>query len=168
MAGVLLYDPQHLDPAGSSGTPNLSAGARRITSVVPFMLRGTPDDPQDLPLTYDGNPATYWHTDQYRSATFSNLYPGLGLAIHLSGSAVLHHLIVTSTTVGWSAQTYTSPTLVASGNPVTAWGQPTDTETDVDGSATFTLASRRDQWVLLWLTNLGPQFQTRINELSVN
>ena len=72
------------------------------------MLHGTPDDPQGLPYTIDGNPNTYWHTDYYGNATFGNLYPGLGLEIQLKRSGTLHHLVVTSSTVGWSAQTYTS------------------------------------------------------------
>ena len=168
VAAVLLFDPQRIGSAGSGGTPDPSSAPRQITAVSPFMLRGTPDDPQGLRYAIDGNPATYWHTDQYRSATFSNLYPGLGVAIQLKGTAVLHHLVVTSTTVGWAAQTYTSDKAVASGQPVTAWGSPTATQTDINGSATFSLAGRRGQWVLLWLTNLGPQFQTHINELAVN
>jgi hypothetical protein len=52
---------------------------------------------------------------------------------------------------------------------------PTDTRTAINGSVTFTLGDRRGQWVLLWITNLGPDsggpagdFQTQINELSVS
>lgn len=55
-----------------------------------------------------------------------------------------------------------------SGQPVSAWGAPTDTKTAINGSTTFTLGGHKGQWVLLWLTNLGPTFQTRINELSVS
>ena len=169
VAAVWLYDPQRIGSAGSAGTPDPSSASRQITSVNPFMLQGrTPDDPQGLRYTIDGNPTTYWHTDQSRSATFSNLYPGLGVAIQLKGSGVLHHLVVSSTTVGWSAQTYTSQRAVTSGQPLSAWGSPTATQTDINGSATFSLAGRRGQWVMLWLTNLGPQFQTRVNELAVN
>jgi hypothetical protein len=168
VAGVLFEAHRgHRTPSPGAGSSE-QAAVVRIAGVAPFMIRGTPDDPQGLPNTFDGNPATYWHTDQYHSATFSNLYPGLGLAVHLSGSATLHRLTVTSSTVGWAAQTYTSTTSVPSGQPVTAWGQPTDTRTDIDGSTTFTLGGRHGDWVLLWLTNLGPSFQTRINELAVS
>src|SRR6202035_4857681 len=129
VAVVLLRGHPRPAPAGTAGGTNPPAAARQITAVAPFMLRGTPDDPAQLPLTFDGNPATYWHTDLYHSATFSNLYPGLGLAIHLSSSGSLHRLTVTSPTVGWAAQTYTSAVAVPSGQPVSAWGQPTDTKT---------------------------------------
>jgi hypothetical protein len=134
------------------------------------MLRGRPDDPQELPHLYDGNPATAWHTDQYSNANFGNLYPGLGLSIQLSRSGIFHHLLVTSPTAGWAAQTYVSSSPVASGQAVSAWGPPTDTKTGISGSATFNLGGRRGQWVLLWLTHLsaaGPPFQVTIDEITI-
>jgi hypothetical protein len=135
-----------------------------------------PDDPQDLPKTIDGNSNTSWHTDEYPTATFAGLYPGLGLEIQLKKSGVLHHLVVTSSTVGWSAQTFISETQVGSPGQLAAWGTPTDTKADINGSTTFSLAGRRGQWVLLWLTNLGQgvqpsngkrYYQASISELSV-
>jgi serine/threonine-protein kinase len=168
VAGVLLVERDKRPSArGSTGT----VLARQVTSVSPFMLRGNPDDPQDLPLLFDHNPATVWHTDQYRTANFGNLYPGLGLNIQLSGPATLHRLVVTSPTAGWAAQTYVSVTPIPGGQPVSAWGQATDTKTGISGSATFDLAGRRGQFVLLWLTHLsasGPPFQVSINEISLS
>jgi hypothetical protein len=168
VAGVLLVERDKRPAAGgSTGT----ALTRQILSVAPFMLRGNPDDPQDLPLLFDHNPATAWHTDEYRTANFGNLYPGLGLNIQLSGPATLHHLVVTSPTAGWAAQTYVSATPIPGGQPLSAWGQPTDTRTGVSGSATFDLAGHRGQFVLLWLTHLsasGPPFQVTINEISLS
>jgi serine/threonine-protein kinase len=156
-------------PSSATGPP---AAAHRILAVSPFMVNGRPpDNAQQLANTFDGNSATLWQTDQYRSATFGNLYPGMGLAIQLSGSATLHHLRVTSPTADWAAQTYVAASAVASGQPVDAWGRPTDTQTAITGSATFTLGGRRGQWVLLWLTHLGPAgalFQLSINELTVS
>ena len=181
VAGVLFYDRQQHHGGASNGTGSSggapTAAPRNIAQVELFMLKGTPDDPQDLPKAIDGNPATYWHTDYYGTATFGNLYPGLGLAIQLKKPADLHHLVVMSSTDGWSAQAYTSSTQVASGpNQLAAWGSPTVTKVGINGSATFSLGGRRGQWVLLWLTNLGQSIQTsfghkyqaRIDELSVS
>ena len=181
VAGVLFYDRQQHHGGASTGSGSSggasTAASHNIAQVELFMLRGTPDDPQDLPNTFDGNPATYWHTDLYGNATFGNLYPGLGLAIQLKKPANLHHLVVTSTTDGWSAQAYTSSTPVTSGpNRLAAWGSPTATEVGINGSATFSLEGHRGQWVLLWLTNLGHSIQTsfgskyqaHIDELSVS
>jgi hypothetical protein len=181
VAGVLFYDRQqhHSPTSRSTGSSGGASGApsRHIAQVELFMLRGTPDDPQELPNTFDGNPATYWHTDYYSNPTFGNLYPGLGLELQLKEPAALHQLVVTSPTVGWSAQAYTSTSQVASGaGRLAAWGAPTATKVGIDGSVTFPLAGRRGQWVLLWLTNLGQSIQTsfgqkyqaRIAELSVS
>jgi hypothetical protein len=167
VAGVLLTS-RH-DPKPSGGTTTQRLAGRQVASVTPFMLRGRPDDPQGLPLLFDKNPATAWHTDQYRTAAFGNLYPGLGLNIRLSGSAPVHHLVVSSPTTGWAAQTYVSSGPIASGQPVSAWGRATDTKTAISGSATFNLAGRQGQWVLLWLTHLSttPPFQVSINEITI-
>jgi hypothetical protein len=60
---------------------------------------------------------------------------------------------------------------VAGGQAVSAWGAPSDTQSGITGSATFSLGGRHGQWVLLWLTRLGSvgsYFQIRINDLSIN
>ena len=158
------------DRSTSGGGGGGGATSHRIASVSPFMLSGRPDDPQGLPYLYDGNTATYWHTDQYRTAAFGNLYPGLGLAIQLSASGTVHHLIVTSPTTGWAAQTYVSTTAVASGQPVSAWGHPTDTRTGISGSATFNLAGPAGSMgpaVAHSSSAAGPPFQVSINEITV-
>jgi hypothetical protein len=171
VAAVLLTRTGHATTTRPPGSAP-AAVARQIVAVSPFMVNGRPpDDAQHLPYTFDGNPATLWHTDEYRSATFGNLYPGMGLAIQLNGRAALHHLRVTSPTAGWAAQTYVATSSVASGQAVEAWGVPTDTRSGITGSTTFTLGGRGGQWVLLWLTRLGPAgglFQLSIDELTVD
>jgi serine/threonine-protein kinase len=168
VGGVLLAGPDKRPPAAPLG--NSPSATRPISAVSLFMLRGKPDDPQGLPLILDGNPATAWHTDQYHTPEFSNLYPGLGLVMRLSDRVTLHHLTVTSPTVGWAAQTYVSSAPVAAGKPLSAWGQPTDTKTGISGSTTFDLRGRHGQFVLLWLTRLGssgPPFQASVNAVSL-
>jgi hypothetical protein len=167
VAGVLLT--AHHDPAPAAGTKSSRLTGRQVASATPFMLRGRPDDPQGLPFLFDHNPTTAWHTDQYRTAAFGNLYPGLGVSIQLSASGTFHHLLVNSPSTGWAAQTYVSSSPIASGQPVAAWGKPTDTKTDISGSVTFDLSGRRGQWILLWLTHLStnPPFQVSINEITV-
>jgi serine/threonine-protein kinase len=170
LASVLLSSPgsKHRAARGTTGA-GTSSSEIPIAAVTPFMANSrSPDDVPGLPYTFDHNPQTAWHSDVYRSATFGNLYPGMGLAIHLARSASLHKLLVTSSTRGWAAQTYVSTVPVATGQSVTAWGRPADTRTGVNGSVTLSLAGRQGQWVLLWLTNLGPRFQMKVAELAVS
>jgi serine/threonine-protein kinase len=167
VAGVLLTT--HHDPTPSAGNTNSHLTGRQVASATPFMLRGRPDDPQGLPYLFDHNPGTAWHTDRYGTAAFGNLYPGLGVSIQLAAAGTVHHLLVNSATTGWAAQTYVSSRPIPSGQPVSAWGKPTDTKTAISGSATFDLAGHRGQWILLWLTHLSanPPFQVNINEITV-
>ena len=126
------------------------------------------DDAADTPLAFDGNPATFWQTDQYATPRFGNLYSGIGLALQLNSHEKVHHLVVSSPTTGWAAQAYVSDSLVPIGQPVTAWGQPTDTKTGISGGTTLSLGGHSGRWVLLWLTYLGPAKQVKIGEVSVN
>jgi len=155
-------------PPGPAG--GASAAPLTISDVKVFMVDDRPpDDPNGTRYTFDGNPTTYWHTDSgYTNAHFGNLYPGLGLAIHLDGTHVLHRLVVTSPTHGWAARTYVSNIAVPSGQPVRRWGSPTAHLGGINGDATFSLGGRSGQWVLLFLTYLGPSLQVRVSELSVS
>jgi serine/threonine-protein kinase len=155
-------------PASAAGTTSPPPSPYRVTDVTVYMVGDRPpDNPSETPLTFDGNPATAWHTEVYTTPTFGNLYPGIGLAVQLDASHTLHQVKVTSSTMGWSAQTYVSAVPVPSARPLSSWGTPTDTRTDIAGSATFSLAGRAGQWVLLWITSLGPARTAEIAEISV-
>jgi eukaryotic-like serine/threonine-protein kinase len=168
-AAVLLFSPpgSHSPKSPSTAAP-AHAAAASISSVNVFMNNDRPpDDPAGAKLTIDGNPATYWSTDRYPNSTFGNLYSGIGLSMDLAQPAQIHTLTVTSPSTGWAAEVFVSSTPVSSGQPLSAWGQPVATQTNVAGSTKFDLGSHRGQYILFWLTNLGPKHQTVISELSV-
>ncbi len=168
-AAVLAGSARHKSGPPSGAAPP-AAAVPKVDNVVVFMTTTArpPDNPTMTRFTFDGNVSTFWPTDQYSSATFGNLYPGIGLAIQLDSAEQGHQLVVTSPTSGWSAQTFVASSDIPSGRPVTEWGTPTDTRSDVaSGNATFNLGPRRGQWVLLWITNLGPSDGARIAELSI-
>jgi eukaryotic-like serine/threonine-protein kinase len=131
-----------------------------------------PDNPGETKYTFDGNTSTEWQTVTYGcqvgKATFCGLYPGEGLAIQLQGSQKLVRLRVVSHTTGWAASTYVAATAPESGDNVDQWGTPTASKHDINGSTTFTLKGRTGQWVLLWLTNIGPTGQAGIGELTID
>jgi putative peptidoglycan lipid II flippase len=167
---LLLNTPGSSPRSSPSTAPTPAGAAAQISSVNVFMDNGRPpDDPEGAKLTIDGNPATYWSTDRYPNATFGNLYSGIGLAMALDKSSPLHTLTVTSPSTGWAAEVFVSANPVASGQPVSAWGQPVAGQTNIAaGSTRFDLGGRRGQYVLFWLTNLGPAHQTMISELAVS
>jgi serine/threonine protein kinase len=168
-AVFVLRSDGHRAKVNSDTTTVPSAVAAQISSVGVFMVDGRqPDNPGMTKYAYDGNPTTFWETDRYHDSTFSNLYPGVGLAIDLSSTETLHSLSVTSASVGWSAQAFVSATPVASGQPVTAWGAATAGKTGINGGTTLSLGGHHGRYVLLWITNLGPADQVRVAELRVS
>jgi hypothetical protein len=168
-AAAVLAGSTGRRPPTSPGVSTPASAVPKVDNVVVFMTSDrTPDNPTMTRYTFDGDPSTYWPTDQYSSPTFGNLYPGIGLAIHLDSAEQGRQLVVTSPTSGWSAQTYVASSDVPSGHPVADWGTPTDTKSDISSSTvTFNLGPRHAQWVLLWITNLGPADTARVAELSV-
>ncbi|HET6874432.1 MAG TPA: serine/threonine-protein kinase [Acidimicrobiales bacterium] len=170
VGGILLAtsgSPHHSSQGGTSSTVHLGQGVS-ISQVGVFMdNRRTPDNPDKATLTIDGNPSTTWSTDQYHSPTFGNLYDGIGLEIQLQSATALGHLSVTSPTSGWAASTYVSATPISSGQSISAWGTATDSKSGIGGNTTFNLAGRQGQYVLLWITNLGPADMAQVAELAV-
>jgi tRNA A-37 threonylcarbamoyl transferase component Bud32 len=169
VAGVLLATggAKHKATPATATPPAKTAVPIAAVQVYLDVAGHTLDNPSQTPLTFDGNPATFWSTDQYRTPTFGNLYPGIGLVIQLKTPAALATLTVTSPTVGWAASTYVSTVDVPTGQPVTGWGTPTATRSDIAGNTTFSLAGRTGGYVLLWITNLGRADRAEVAELAV-
>ncbi len=172
IVGAILVSSNggHANPGGGT-SPGTVAGSGATISAVSVYLPVSGhslDNSSQTGLAFDGNPATFWSTDQYKSRTFGNLYPGIGLVIKLSAPSKVHSLTVTSPTQGWSASTYVSATDVAVGQPVSAWGVATDTKTAIAGDATFDLGGRKGRYVLLWITYLGIDRSAQVAELAVH
>ena len=148
----------------ASGQPGSIAGVQVYLSVAGHQL----DNPDQVTKTFDHDPSTFWSTDHYTSSTFGNMYPGIGLEVQLSGPGQLHRLAVTSATNGWAASVYVSSSPVATGQPLSAWGNPVASQSGITGDTTFDLGSRRGQYVLLWITNLGSSDAAQVAELSVS
>ena len=175
IAAVLLSSsgsPSHQTGGGSSsGSSNQPTVA--ISAVDVYMANNRPpDNAFEVRKAFDGDTSTYWPTDQYKTSKFGNLYPGIGLAVRLSQPEHGGTLVVTSPNDGWSAQVYVSSTEIRSGQPVSAWGSPTDSKSGIRaGTTTFKLGSSNAQWVLLWITDLGGRvggfYEGRISELVV-
>jgi hypothetical protein len=119
----------------------------------------------DLPLLFDGDPATDWDTEGYNDRTFGTK-PGVGVVITLANEHPLDALVVRSPTIGWSASVHLAGTHATS---LDAWGPAVATANGVDGDATFALDGARATHALLWITDLGEGAPARltVNELVV-
>ena len=176
IAAVLLSSsgsPSHPSGGGSGSGSSGGQPAVSISAVDVYMANHRPPDNSfAVGKAFDGDTSTYWPTAQYPTPKFGNLYPGIGLAVHLSQPEQGRTLVVTSPNDGWSAEVFVSSTEISSGQPVSAWGSPTDSKSGIGaGTTTFKLGSRNAQWVLLWITDLGSRvggfYEGRISELAV-
>jgi hypothetical protein len=61
---------------------------------------GAPENDNEVPQSFDGKPATAWHTLQYRSPALGNLKPGVGVVYDLGSSQALASATITTTLPG--------------------------------------------------------------------
>lgn len=166
------------EPVGSTpSVPSVSAppaeeqpaaAPAQVTAAALFnpFGDGEPENDDEVPLTYDGDPATAWSTVNYRgSATFGNLKPGVGVLYDLGTDQALAGVRLTTTTPGATVEVRTGQ--AATGDldafPVAATGTLTGTdELPFDAPVTT-------RYVLVWVTGLVPSdggFSASIAEVA--
>jgi hypothetical protein len=114
---------------------------------------GEPENDDDVPRTYDGDPATGWSTVTYRgSAAFGNLKPGVGVLYDLGTPQELTGVRVATTTPGASVEVRTGEagTGELDDFPVAATGTLGGAD-DLAFDAPVTT-----RWVLVFVTGLAP------------
>jgi hypothetical protein len=165
-APVPSAPPSSAPPAQE--TPGPSDGpALAITGASVFDPQGdgNPDHPDEVPLSFDGNPSTAWSTVTYRgSAAFGNLKDGIGLLYDLGSEQTLTGLHVTGT-AGATAEVRVGdrPDGDLDSYRVVARGELGDS---ADLSFDEPVATR---YVLLWLTGLAPSdggFSAEVAEVT--
>jgi len=163
--------------AGASSTTLGSPGAA-YTIVGGHSFDPFGDQTEQEPLVahvYDGDPSTVWSTEEYTTASFGGLKPGVGAYVVFDASHALHLLTVTSPSRGWVFSVYVAQRVSAT---LAAWGQPVASGITVTGDVTpVDLHGATGQAVLVWITNLGarladpPQpstpYQVSIGEVRV-
>ena len=127
---------------------------------------GDPDNPDEVPLSFDGDPSTAWSTVTYRgSPEFGNLKDGIGIVYDLGSEQALAGIGVTGT-VGTAVQ-------------VRVGDQPEgDLESyEVVGEGALGLGADLSfdepvttRYVLLWVTRLAPSdrgFSAEVAEVTL-
>ena len=143
---------------GRGGGGTTPVAVQGVASYDPFGNDHV-EDPQDVGKATDGDLATYWQTEHYANSNFGNLKSGVGLVLDAGAPVKLKSLTVHSTTPGYRA-------VIRSGDSP---GGPFTTDSAVQGGSsttTFSLTGNRARYYLIWLTNLGPSDQVRINEVT--
>ncbi|WP_166509492.1 protein kinase family protein [Blastococcus sp. TF02-8] len=155
-------------PAGDSSAP---AGGPTATISAAAVFDpygdGEPENDKDVPLSYDGDPATSWSTLVYRgSPAFGNLKPGVGVLYDLGSSQSVSGVTVASPVPGATVEIRTSEkagealddfTLAADGT----LGASTDLAFDKGVPA---------RYVLVWVTGLvdgTDGFSAQLGEVAI-
>ena len=141
---------------GSGGTPTLKASG----AYDPYGTGGEND--ASASKATDGNAATYWETERYYNAPKLNK-PGVGLVLDAKSAVQLHQLGVASSTPGFKA-------VIRAGDSPTTFPDTVSAVQTVSGSSnTFTIVGKPHRYYLLWITLLGPGYNTaRINEIRAS
>ncbi|HYH26544.1 MAG TPA: hypothetical protein VD834_14455 [Blastococcus sp.] len=128
---------------------------------------GEPENSDEIPLTYDGDPASSWSTLSYRgSPAFGNLKPGVGVLYDLGGAQPLSGVTVSSPVPGATVEIRTGE---SAGEELDAFsvaaGDTLGDSTDLAFAEPVTA-----RYVLLWVTGLvedGDGFSAQISEVAV-
>jgi hypothetical protein len=136
------------EPA-TPGAPIAIAGG----SVYDPFGDGDPDHPNDVPLTYDGDPGTDWATYRYLGgADFGGLKPGVGVVYDLGSEQSIAAVGLSTTLPGSSVEirTGSAPDGALDSFAVAASGQ-------LEGTTEMTLEKPvTARYVLVWITGLVP------------
>jgi serine/threonine-protein kinase len=148
--------PAGAPSGGTVGTPTLKA-----TGAYDPYGTGGENDSSAFKAT-DDNASTYWETERYYDAPRLNK-PGVGLVLDATSSVQLHQLGVATSTPGFNA-------VIRAGDSPTHFPDTVSSPQTVSGSSnTFTIVGKPHRYYLLWITQLGPNYNTaRINEVRAS
>jgi serine/threonine-protein kinase len=121
------------------------------------------EDNARLGAATDGDPASWWRTEQYASEQFGNLKQGVGIVLD-AGAAHPSELTIHTDTPGFTAVVKAGP---AESGPFTA----VSGGRQVGAATTFHLSGvGGSRFLLIWITRLspstGPRFYADINEVT--
>ena len=135
---------------GASGGKTVALSG--VASYDPFGDQS--EHPEDVKLATDGDQATFWTTEHYRSFAKK----GVGLVLDAGGSHKLSQVTVQSDTAGFTAE-------IESGSSPSGPFTPVSDSSTVGSSTVFKLRGEAARYYLVWITDLGPNDAVHVNEV---
>jgi serine/threonine-protein kinase len=178
VAAALLIAGSAEDPKGGGGNGGgaqaPTAGAEvELAAAGDFDPEGTGGEhPDEVANAIDGDPATVWSTEEYRSATAdlaSAGKSGVGLWVDAGEPVTGTSISVTSTDGGWDAQVFAA----ADEPPETLedWGEPVSEKVAMDEGAQIPVTvAEPSQYYLIWITTLAGtpgEYKVEIEEVAL-
>ncbi len=144
------------DVIGGKGKGASGGAAVTLSGVAAYDPFGDQSEHDaDVRLATDGDPATYWTTEHYRSFTKD----GVGLVLDAGTSRKLSRLTVKSDTAGFTAE------IEAGSSPGGSFA-PVSSSRTVGSSTVFTLRGQAARYYVVWITNLGGNDAVHVNEVT--
>jgi predicted Ser/Thr protein kinase len=162
IGAVIAYLLAHRDNGSPASTPGGGAvpSLKATGAYDPFGTGGENDS--SAKYATDGSGSTYWQTERYYDAPRLNK-AGVGLVLVAKSSVQLHQLGVATSTPGFNA-------VIRAGESPTQFPDTVSApQTVSDTATTFTIVGKPHRYYLLWITRLGPSYDTvRINEIKAS
>lgn len=147
---------------GDDGAPS---GGGDGDGVTPVPVQGASDfDPlggggehgDEVPLAYDGDPATAWTTEGYEQPDLGGIKAGVGIWFDLGQEVDVRRVDLTLPVAGSDIALYAFAQQPQGGDPG-AWGEPVATlaQAGTDEGVDVAAGTTGRYW-LVWITNLGP------------
>ena len=154
-------------PSPSAAAPSASASATGVVTPVGVAAYDPGGDGSEhdaeVRLATDGDPATAWTTDRYRTAALGGLKDGVGLVLDLGSPTAVGAVEVTLGAPGTRVQLRTGDSLDALTAVATA--------DRTDGTVVLRPAQPvTARYAVVWLTQLGPAgsgFRGEVSEVVV-
>jgi hypothetical protein len=153
-------------PSVQPTTPAPSAAAPQIAAIRALDPEGDGDeDTRRSPRAVDGDPATTWRSQTYRSATFGGLKEGVGLSLRLERPAVLTGVQLDVKGTGGHVEVKVGAT------PDVAAATTVASSDLASGQTAITARGATPaQYVILWFTSLpetGGKYRIEVSEVRV-
>jgi eukaryotic-like serine/threonine-protein kinase len=154
-------------PTGEDPAPTGAGVAVQNAEIFDPEGDGEPENDGDVPLTFDGDPATVWSTLNYRgSPAFGNLKPGVGIVYDLGSSQQVGGVTVVTPAPGAAVEVRTAESAAGSLD-----GFQVASTATLEGTTEVSFEEPvQARYVLLWVTGLvdGPDgFSAQIGEVTV-
>jgi hypothetical protein len=163
IGGVIAYLLAHRNTGNAHATTGAGTGpAPALVATRAYDPYGTGGE-NDARAKYatDNNGATYWQTEQYYNAPSLNK-PGVGLVLDAKRVVQLHELGVATGTPGFTA-------VIRAGDSPTNFPDTVSASQTVGGTTTFRIFGKPHRYYLLWITRLGPGYNTaQVNEVKAS
>jgi serine/threonine-protein kinase len=157
VAVVLTARHEGLPTAAGSGDGGVTL--RGVTAYDPDGTGPPGENNAAAPKATDGNQATFWSTEIYRSPAFGNLKPGVGLVLDAGRSVKLRSVTVTTDTPGYTAK------ILAGDSESGPFADDSSSET-IGVSTTFALNGATARYYVVWITELPPGDVAHVNEAT--